>query len=211
MRYAMMLVAAALAFGCAATETTGDAPAQKRSMVDRVAQTVEGFTELRVRLDVPLILSRDNYSSSAAALAMVMSSYAATRLDKAEVWQATGTTYRQVLKDCGLDMAGLARAAGAYGFSRHRFRTGLSPEDLRELLRQGVPPILNIHVGPADELRSARSVVVTGFDETGFDVSDPFEGTYHLRPQELVSRWRARLCSPVPGVVGRSAFVLWPR
>ena len=95
-------------------------------------------------LKVPLILQKDNYSSGPTSLAMVMGYYDVLPYDKKEVWKRSGTTFKQVLRECGNDMAGLERAARSYGFSHMEFMENANLETIKSLLDQGIAPIANV-------------------------------------------------------------------
>ncbi|MFW5487400.1 MAG: cysteine peptidase family C39 domain-containing protein [Desulfovibrio sp.] len=162
-------------------------------------------------LKVPVILQRDNYSSGPTSLAMVMGSYDVKTYHKKEVWKRSGTTFRQVLQECGNDMDGLERAARSYGFSRMKFVKDATLDDVRKLLNAGVAPIANVRSFHSSRPDAYCSVVVAGYSPTAFLLHDPTKGVYKIPPKKFLQHWQAHLCTPQKGMVERSLFILYPK
>ncbi len=162
-------------------------------------------------LKVPLILQKDNYSSGPTSLAMVMGYYDVLPYDKKEVWKRSGTTFKQVLRECGNDMAGLERAARSYGFSHMEFMENANLETIKSLLDQGIAPIANVRSFHSEKPDTYASLVVAGYSPSAFLLHDPTKGIYQIPQKKFMDNWQAPLCSPNKGMAMRSLFVLYPR
>jgi predicted double-glycine peptidase len=202
--------------GCAPTERP--TPEFKRETDPRFhAVTLPTFVKdapeahQAMTLKVPLILQKDNYSSGPSSLAMVMGYYDARPYAKKEVWKRSGTTFRQVLKECGNDMDGLERAARSYGFTRMNYEENASLGRIRELLDHGIAPIANVQSFHSTRENAYCSVVIAGYTPTELLLHDPTKGIYKIAQEEFLKHWRAHLCTPSKGLAVHSLFILHPR
>ncbi|WP_029894595.1 C39 family peptidase [Desulfohalovibrio reitneri] len=201
----LLALAILASWGCAEKRP----PAHKPSPLVEHKQDEAGMPS-SLALQVPLILSRDNYSSATTSLAMALSYRLGKKLDKEDVWKASGTTFLQVIKAGCQDAAGLRRAAGQWNYGdRSSFRTGLTTAGLKGYLNQAVPPVVLLRDPDSVEERY-KGVIVSGYDETGFTILDPERGEYHLDYQRFTSLWRSRLCLGGE-VVERPAFLVFAK
>jgi ABC-type bacteriocin/lantibiotic exporter with double-glycine peptidase domain len=160
---------------------------------------------------VPLIAQNDGYSCATTSLAMVMSFHDKKKYDKSEVWDKSGSSIYDVKNVCGNDMGGLKNAAKWAGFEHYEFKQSSSPDELRYLVSNGLPVIINIRNFTRP---SYHAVVVTGYKDGEFVINDPagWGGeSYTVSEKKLEHHWYANLCSPRAKEVSRSIFVVYPK
>ena len=171
--------------------------------------TMNGYENIpeEVRLDVPLIQQKDNFSCATTALAMVMSYYDKKIYTANEVWSASGSKSTEVRRK-GNDIYGLKKAAKKYGFTDYEFRNNLSTDDLRVYIAQGIPVVVNIRNYFSN---SSHAVVVTGYDTKNLYINDPNHmSSYRKNYQYFLENWWAHLSYP-EGKYKKSAFIIFPR
>lgn len=161
-----------------------------------------------VMIDVPLINQHDNYSCATTSLAMVMSHYDKKNYFKSEVWGNSGASIYEATKVCGNDMYALMKAAKYYGFKKYEFVSPLKIEELKYLLSQNIPVVVNIKTTRCTTCYHA--IVITGYDEENVYINDP-SGGYRtdMKLDKFVSIWKAHLCTPRKDIFTKSAFVLY--
>lgn len=161
-------------------------------------------------LDVERISQYDNYSCATTSLAMVMDYYDSENVIlKQDVWNASGSSIDDVTKRCGNDMNGLERAAKEYGFENYKFASGLSIDELKYLVSNDIPVVVNIR---NFFMESFHAVVVTGYDDENIYINDPASaggGKYSVSYEKFLKHWYASLCTPRKGKHTRSAFILY--
>ncbi len=157
-------------------------------------------------LSVPLISQYDGYSCATTSLAMVMSYYDQKEYDKNLVWDKSGSSVADVTMNCGNDMSGLRKAAEYFGFKKNEFAQNLSIDELKYLVANDIPVVVNIRNFWSS---SFHAVVVSGYDEAGFNISDPLGRKYHISYNKFLSHWYANLCTPARGEFRKSAFIIY--
>ncbi|WP_271273741.1 C39 family peptidase [Aliamphritea hakodatensis] len=163
--------------------------------------------------DVPVLGQYDGYSCATTSLAMVMSFHDKKRYNANEVWDKSGSSIHQVSRVCGNDMNGLRNAAEWAGFEKHEFITNASVAQLKYLVSQGLPVVINIHNFFSNNPRQYHAVVVAGYDGDQFLIRDPQGAgrSYKISEKKLEKDWYAVLCSPRTKRADRSMFVLYPK
>lgn len=161
----------------------------------------------KVEMKVPNISQMDDYSCATASLSMVMSYYDNKLYNNFEVWKKSGSSIHDVKNVCGNDMDGLKRAAKAYGFEKYEFVSPLSLDELKYLLSQDIPVVVNIRVSISP--RRYHAVVVTGYDDKNIYINDPSGLNYKLYTEEFLEKWVAHLCTPRRDTFVKSAFLLY--
>lgn len=158
----------------------------------------------------PHIEQRDNYSCATTSLAIVMSYYDNQTYGKSDVWKASGSSITEVSKVCGNDMNGLKAAAKKYGFTSYEFVRGMSIDELKYMISQGIPVVVNIKNFWKE---SFHAVVVTGYDEEDFTFVDPASSlsSYKIDYQTFGNKWYASLCTPRGERQSHTAFLLYPK
>lgn len=160
--------------------------------------------------DFPNIRQRDGYSCATTALSMVMSYYDEKSYNKSEVWNASGSNVHRVKNVCGNDMNGLKRAAQHYGFDNYEFIRGLSLDELKYMISQDIPVIVNIRNFNQE---SYHAVVVIGYDQEGLYFSDSagYSAFYKKDYKTFLNKWYASLCSPKGSKQRHTAFIVYPK
>lgn len=164
----------------------------------------------RVKLDVIHILQRDDYSCAPTSVAMAISYFEKTTLDKNEVWKISQSSISKV-QTYGNDMEGLTRIAKHYGYES-QFLEGLSIDDLEELLSKGIPVVINLLRPNGKNI--AHAVLVVGFDrkkQTLF-INDPARSVVgkSITYKKLNELWSAHLSRPNRWAF-RSGFIVYPK
>ena len=166
----------------------------------------------QAKLNVPMILQDDWYSCATTSLAMVMSYYNNKIYNKNDVWKKSGSSIEDVTRKCGNDMNGLMRASEVFGFTKYEFIDNLKIDELKYLITQNIPVVVNIR---NFFKASSHAVVVVGYDEQGFFINDPAnyltDVTYHIDYMTFKNHWWANLCSPLRGRHYNSAFILYKK
>lgn len=160
-------------------------------------------------MPVKIISQYDSYSCATTSLAMVMSYHDKKEYDKFEVWDQSGSSIHRVTKVCGNDMEGLHKAAQANGFGKADFVQNASVEELKYLVSQGLPVVINIR---NFRKSSYHAVVVSGYTaDDQFIISDSVGYSYKVTREKLEKHWYASLCSPRLKRASRTMFVLYPK
>lgn len=172
-----------------------------------VPEGYESTLPAKAEINVRIVSQCDNYSCATSSLAMVMSYYDHKMYYKQEVWDASGSRISDVRDRCGNDMNGLKRAAEKYGFTKFQFVRSMKLSELKYLISQDIPVIVNIKnfFNP----KRSHAVVVTGYDEQDMIINDPSGRSYKIDNQKFLDHWYANLCTPQKGRNNKSAFVLY--
>lgn len=190
--------------GCTTTEYSANIKGVQ------IPKEYRGSLPKTAKLNVDRIMQRDSYSCATTSLAMVMSYQDQTDItyDKSKVWKESGSFIESVKKS-GNDMFGLKKAAEAYGFTNYEFVQGMGVDQLKYLITQDIPVVINMR---NYFKRSSHAVVVIGYDEKGFFINDPSNYNkpdgYHVDYGMFKRNWWANMSSP-RGKVFRSAFILY--
>lgn len=173
----------------------------------QTVQVPEGFVAKEsVRLDVPQMRQYNSYSCAGHSLTMVMSYFDQELHDPMEVWDKTGSS-SSVVMSLGNDMSGLRKAAKSYGFENVEFVQGMNLEELKYLLNQGKPVVINVRNFYGN---SSHAVVVTGYDSESIYFNDPANGRVSLSYDDFKSKWWANMSIP-RGRISKSAFIVHPK
>jgi len=176
----------------------------------QVPDNFKGDLPKKAKLDVDRIYQNDNYSCATTSLAMLMNYQDGKDItyDKNIVWDKSGSTINSVRKE-GNDINGLNRIADTYGFENYEFIQGLSIDELKYLITQDIPVLINIRNYYS---RGSHAVVVIGYDEKGFFINDPSNrwhaDGYHIDMATFKTKWWANLSFP-RGKAYNSAFVVY--
>lgn len=158
----------------------------------------------------PHIRQNDNYSCATTSLAMVMSYYDGNRYQKSEVWDASGSSVAAITarRTGGNDMPGLGRASEAFGFTNYEFVQGMTLDQLKYLITQDIPVVVNIRNFSQPYY---HAVVAIGYDDSGVIFADPayWGASYHKDYGTFMTHWYASLSVPQVKKKRQTAFILY--
>lgn len=115
---------------------------------------------------------------------MVFSSFG-FEIDETELREACDCTR------LGTDALQAIDAARRLGFTRTSKHT-LNIDELAELVKGGVYPIVFVNMIPIEGVREYHALVVTGFDKDSIEVFDPAKGPRILHFDVLAAAWKMR-------------------
>lgn len=155
--------------------------------LSKLATADDGFSGLEI---APVEQETDFSCGAAALLAVLWFFGVGEDLEEDDLYAQLGTT-----PEDGTNAENIARVAQDYGL-RANWRTGVSIDDLRRAVAEGVPVILDLQAleeepdEPSEHYADGHFVVVVAVDGDAVEYMDPAIGDYaSLSIADLEERW----------------------